>query len=69
MVESGGRAVGLVAEQLLGQQQVVIKSLGASGLRTPGIAGGAIMPDGRVGLVLDPQSLVQFACGSGREAA
>ncbi len=45
--------IGLVVDELLGQQQVVIKSLGErfEGLR--GISGAAILGDGRVGLILD----------------
>ncbi|HRX83782.1 MAG TPA: chemotaxis protein CheA [Phycisphaerae bacterium] len=49
--------VGLVVDELIGQQQVVIKTLGEqfSGLR--GISGAAILGDGRVGLILDPSGL------------
>ncbi|MDD9971098.1 MAG: chemotaxis protein CheW, partial [Myxococcales bacterium] len=46
-------------DELLGQQQVVIKSLGEGLGDVPGIAGCAIMPDGRVGLVLDIGGIVR----------
>jgi len=60
VVEDEGAKLALVADELLGQQQIVIKSLG-EGLRgIPGIAGGAIMPDGRVGLILDVGGLVRL---------
>jgi two-component system chemotaxis sensor kinase CheA len=57
-----------VADELLGQQQIVIKSLGEAlrGLR--GISGGAIMPDGRVGLILDVGGLVKLAHAEEAEA-
>ena len=61
VVEDNERHTGIVADELLGQQQIVIKSLGEAlrGLR--GISGGAIMPDGRVGLILDVGGLVKLA--------
>jgi two-component system chemotaxis sensor kinase CheA len=45
--------VGVVVEELIGQQQVVIKSLGEQFQRLRGITGAAILGDGRVGLILD----------------
>jgi len=60
-VESDGKQVGLVVDELLGQQQIVIKSLGESMRGIPGLAGGAIMPDGRVGLILDVSGLIELA--------
>jgi len=53
IVESEGKRLGLVADTLLGQQQIVIKSLSETLQNVPGIAGGAIMPDGMVALILD----------------
>lgn len=48
----------LQVDEVLGQQQVVIKSLG-DGLRgIPGISGGCILADGKVGLILDLGSLI-----------
>jgi two-component system chemotaxis sensor kinase CheA len=58
--ENGVRA-GLLACELLGQQQTVIKPLGEGLLEQPGITGGAIMPDGRVGLILDAAGLIRLA--------
>ena len=51
--------VAMVVDELLGQQQVVIKSLGDGLGDIPGLAGGAIMPDGRVGIVLDVCGIVR----------
>jgi len=61
VVEDNGDYAGLVADELLGQQQIVIKSLGETMRGIPGISGGAIMGDGRVGLILDIGGLVRIA--------
>jgi two-component system chemotaxis sensor kinase CheA len=61
VVSEGGDRAGLVACEILGQQQIVIKPLG-DGLRdTRGIAGGAVMPDGQVGLIVDVTGLLSLA--------
>nr|HPO09266.1 chemotaxis protein CheW [bacterium] len=56
----GEKLAGLVVDDLLGQQQIVIKSLGEFFQGAPGISGGAIMADGRVGLILDVGALVNL---------
>ena len=61
VVEDDGKHTALVVDELLGQQQIVIKSLGEMMRNSPGIAGGAIMPDGNVGLILDIGGLVRLA--------
>jgi chemotaxis protein histidine kinase CheA len=48
---------------------VVIKSLGDTMKNIPGISGGAIMPDGRVGLILDVGGLLRFVTPDRREDA
>ena len=48
-------------DELVGRQQIVIKSLGESMGDIPGISGAAIMPNGRVGLILDVGGLVRLA--------
>ena len=68
VIEHEGKRVGLLIDELLGQQQIVIKSLGESMRGLEGIAGGAIMPDGRVGLILDLDSLIRFAGSVGMES-
>jgi two-component system, chemotaxis family, sensor kinase CheA len=57
IANSDGAPVGLVVDELIGQQQVVIKSLGTQfeGLR--GVSGAAILGDGRVGLILETTGL------------
>ncbi|MCX5876812.1 MAG: chemotaxis protein CheA [Deltaproteobacteria bacterium] len=51
VVENEGRRRALMVDELLGKEEVVIKNLG--GLDVPGVAGGTILGDGRVGLILD----------------
>ena len=61
VVEDDNHQAGFVIDELIGRQQVVIKTLGDTMQDIPGISGGAIMPNGRVGLILDVGSLVKFA--------
>ncbi len=57
VAETEGRRFVLMVDEFIGKQEVVIKSLGASIKNTPGIAGGAILGDGRVGLILDLEAI------------
>ncbi len=61
VVHDEGRRCGLVVDELLGQQQVVIKSLGTRLQGVPGVSGGCILGDGRVGLILDVPGLIKLA--------
>ncbi len=56
--ESDNKTFCLLVDELAGKQEVVIKSLGATFRDVRGIAGGAILGDGRVGLILDLPTLV-----------
>ncbi len=67
IVESQGKQVALMVDKLLGQQQVVIKSLGRGMGKVQGISGGAIMPDGRVGLIMDIGEVVKLAVRTSSE--
>ncbi|MEQ1833281.1 MAG: chemotaxis protein CheA, partial [Candidatus Eisenbacteria bacterium] len=58
IVEDDGRQVGLLVDDLLGKQEVVIKSLGPTFAGVAGVSGGAILGDGRVGLILDVHAIV-----------
>jgi len=60
-IEGNGKRCALMVDQLLGEQQVVIKSLGSTMVSVPGVSGGAILGDGRVGLILDAGGLVSLA--------
>ena len=57
VAESGTKLFCLMVDELIGKQEVVIKSLGEGMRNIPGVAGGAILGDGRVGLILDPEGL------------
>ena len=59
IVEAEGRKVALCVDALLGQQQVVVKSLEANFRKLAGISGATILGDGRVALIVDPAPLVQ----------
>ncbi|WP_070968789.1 chemotaxis protein CheA [Vibrio sonorensis] len=57
-VEAAGNRVGLLLDELLDQQQVVIKSLESNYSKVPGISGATILGDGSVSLILDIQGLI-----------
>jgi two-component system, chemotaxis family, sensor kinase CheA len=59
VVESLGRRLAVACDELLGEEEVVIKSLGAIMAGTPGYLGAAILGDGRIALVLDPNHLLK----------
>ena len=69
VVEEGGTRIGLVVEELLHKQEVVVKSLGDSFASVRGVAGGAILGDGRIGLILDPHGIVTMVREGSRRAA
>ncbi|MCF8130997.1 MAG: chemotaxis protein CheA, partial [Deltaproteobacteria bacterium] len=54
------RQAGLIIDELIGRQQIVIKPLGDAMRDIPGISGGAIMPNGQVGLILDVGGIMQI---------
>jgi len=66
VVEDNERQAGVVVDELIGSQQIVIKTLGETMRNIPGISGSAIMPNGRVGLILDVGGLVRLANSGGR---
>lgn len=59
VTEVGSRRLGLVVDHLVGQQDIVIKSLGESLSRVRGFAGATEMEDQKVGLVLDAAALIE----------
>ena len=69
VIEDAGSQVGLIVDALLGKQEVVIKSLGETFASVRGIAGGAILGDGRIGLILDAHGIVALERGVNRAAA
>lgn len=61
IVGDGDRRTALLVDDLLGQQQVVAKTLAQALGKVPGVSGGAILGDGRVGLILDVNETVALA--------
>lgn len=61
IVQDNGRRRCLMVDELLGQQQVVIKSLGEGIGTIRGISGGAILGDGNISLILDVHGLMEPA--------
>jgi len=57
VAEAAGKSFCLMVDELIGKQEVVIKSLGETLKDIPGVAGGAILGDGRVGLILDLEGI------------
>jgi two-component system, chemotaxis family, sensor kinase CheA len=57
VVGDENRRCALLVDELLGQQQVVAKSLTRAVGKVPGVSGGAILGDGQVGLILDPNEV------------
>jgi two-component system chemotaxis sensor kinase CheA len=66
VVTVGTQNVGFVVDQLVGQEEVVIKPLGQMLQGTPGMAGATITGDGRIALILDIPSLLKAHTGQGR---
>ncbi len=65
VVALGGRRVGIVVDELFGQQDIVIKALGPSLASVRGFAGATDLGDQRVGLVLDAAALLDEVLSSG----
>ncbi|MGB8516812.1 MAG: chemotaxis protein CheW [Gallionella sp.] len=57
IVEAEGKKIAVQVDELLGQHQVVIKSLESNFRKLPGISGATIMGDGKVALILDVAAL------------
>ena len=61
VVETDNQKVGLLVDDLLSQQQVVIKSLEANYQKVDGISGATILGDGRVSLIVDISGLIKLS--------
>ncbi len=59
VVEAEGSRVALMVDELLGQQQVVIKNLESNYRKVPNVSGATILGDGKVALILDTSGLVR----------
>ena len=61
VAEDNDKRVGLVVDELVGQRQTVIKSLGPVFSRQKWVSGGALLSDGTIGLILDIGGIVHLA--------
>lgn len=61
LLETDGKKVALFVDELVGQHQVVIKSLETNYRKVPGVSGATIMGDGRVAMIVDVGALVKLA--------
>ena len=66
--DAGGK-IGVVVDEIVGQQQVVIKSVEANYRALRGIAGATILGNGRVALILDVAGLAESVGGAGQSPA
>jgi two-component system chemotaxis sensor kinase CheA len=69
VVEVDNRRAALLVDSLIGQQQLVVKSLEGNLHAVPGVAGATILGDGRVALILDVNSIVRTNTARVRSAA
>ena len=61
VVDGGERSKCLLVDQIIGKAEVVIKGLGEGLKELKGISGGAILGDGQIGLILDPEGLFELS--------
>ncbi len=61
LLEAEGKKVAMFVDELVGQHQVVIKSLETNYRKVPGVSGATIMGDGRVAMIMDVAALVKLA--------
>ncbi len=61
VVEGEGKRFGILVDDLVGQQQVVIKSLEANYKKVDGVSGATILGDGSVALILDIPGIIRLA--------
>lgn len=64
IIESVSRRFGVLVDDILGEQQAVIKSLEQNWHKVEGVAGATILGDGRVSLILDIHGLTKLAFAS-----
>jgi two-component system chemotaxis sensor kinase CheA len=63
IVQNGETTIGLVVDQLIGMQEVVLKSIEKNFRAIHGLSGASILGDGRVSLILDVDALIATAAG------
>ena len=61
IIGEGDRQVGLTVDNVLGEEDVVIKSIADNYRNVAGVAGASILGNGRISLILDPPALIEMA--------
>jgi chemosensory pili system protein ChpA (sensor histidine kinase/response regulator) len=69
LLHSAEQRIALLVDELLGNQETVVKNIGPQLSRMPGIAGATVLGSGRVVLILNPVALTQPNIARAREAA
>ena len=67
IVDIGGKHFGFRVDEVVGQQQVVIKSLESNFKQVQGIAGATVLGDGSIALILDILALSRKVVGNGMQ--
>jgi chemosensory pili system protein ChpA (sensor histidine kinase/response regulator) len=61
LLRSGVQRIALHVDELVGNQEIVVKNVGAQLARVPGVAGATVLADGRIVLIMNPVALAQRA--------
>ena len=69
LVRAGEHSTGLVADELIGSREIVVKSVGPQISSIRGISGATILGDGRIVIILDIGALVRARVARSRCAA
>lgn len=69
VLQDFGNRAGILVDELIGQQQIVIKSIHGLPGDASGVSGGAILADGSVGLIVDPAAVLRDLIGERAESA
>ena len=60
IVDTFGKTTGLIVDKLIGQQEIMIKSIGAFCHSLQGIAGATVLGDGSISLIVDVAALTEY---------
>jgi chemosensory pili system protein ChpA (sensor histidine kinase/response regulator) len=63
LLRSGIQRIALHVDELIGNQEIVVKNIGPQLARVPGVAGATVLPDGGIVLIANPVQLAQHARG------
>ncbi|HSC95179.1 MAG TPA: Hpt domain-containing protein [Burkholderiales bacterium] len=61
LLRSGAQRIALHVDELIGNQEIVVKNIGPQLARVPGIAGATVLADGNIALIINPVQLAQRA--------